>query len=108
MEKDDLEIGMLYESFVLNEGLVSSIGQKIKTGFQKGMDIFDIVAKNLNEFIAIAAVFSSSATMVKVHKMYQDHPEILQQHNEYTDRAIQDIGQFLSDNPKVLNIFLKK
>ena len=72
------------------------------------MDIFDIVAQNLPEFIAIAGIFSSFAAMHNVNAMYKDHPEILQQHNEYADKAIQDIGQFLSDNPKILNVFLKR
>ena len=108
MEKEDLEIGMLYESFVLNEGLASSIGQKIKAGFRKGMDIFDIVAQNLPEFIAIAGMLSSFVSMQVVHNMYKEHPEILQKHNQYFDTAVNEIGQFLSDNPKVLNIFLKR
>ena len=108
MEKEDLEIGMLYESFVLNEGLVSSIGQKIKAGFQKGMDIFDIVAQNLPEFISILAIVSSFSFGAKLDNAYKKHPEILQQHTEYAEKAVQEIGQFLSDNPKILNIFLKK
>ena len=108
MEKEDRELGMLYESFVLNEGLVSSIGKKIKAGFSKGLDIFDIVAQNLQEFISIMAIVSSFSFGAKLNSTYQNHPEILQQHSEYADKAVQEIGQFLSENPKILNIFLKK
>lgn len=105
---EEKELGMLYESFVVNEGLVASVGNIIRDGFSKGLDIFDIVSQNLPQFIAVAGILSSFNTMQMIHNMYQKHPEILKQHTEYADKAVKDIGQFLSDNPKILNIFLNK
>ena len=102
------ELGTIYESRILNEGAIQNLGVVIKDGLSKGLDIFDIIRTHLQEFISIMAIVSSFSFGAKLNSTYQNHPEILQQHSEYADKAVQEIGQFLSDNPKILNIFLKK
>lgn len=102
------ELGLIYESLVLNEGIVSNLGKLLKTGLEKGLEITDIVKNNLNEFVAIAGLLSTTVTMQKVHTMYQNHPEILQKHGQYAEKAVKEIAEFLNNHPEIVQTFIKK
>jgi len=111
MDNEDKNLGMIYESMVLNEGLISSLSAYIKDGKQKGLSLLDSLIRNQNQLIAILAVLSSLGFATKVDHMYKNHPEILQQHIKLTDDVKRDIGntvgQILLDHPNITKLFLK-
>jgi len=102
------ELGIIYESKVLNEGAIQNLGAIIKDGLSRGLDLVDIIRTHLSEFMIIFSIISSISFGERVDNAYQKHPELLQQHTEYAEKMVQKIGQFLSDNPKIMNILLKK
>lgn len=104
----DKELVRIYESTLIEEGLVNSLGKILTNGIRQGMGLFDIVANNLPEFIAAIGLLSSTASMQKIHTMYQEHPEILKKHTEYYDQVVHDIGQFFIEHPEILKKVLSK
>ncbi len=93
MHNHDLEL--IYESEILNEGILDDVVDKVNKGLKRGLSIYDTVAeislKNIPQFIAIVGIFSSFVTMQRVKEMYDKNPEKIEQHNAIKDAAIDQI-----------------
>lgn len=130
---DTKKLEILYESLILNEGVIQNIGNFLKNGLDKGLEIFDFVINNPHEFVAILGIISSLSIATKLDIAYKNSPELRQRHAAYGDKVIQktknflkqhpeiintpkqytketerDIAQFVSDNPQIINFFLTK
>ena len=91
MKNRDSELGLIYEQQLLQEVKLQDVRRLIKVGLRKGLSLFDIIALNLPEFIAIVGIFSSLGTMQHVYNVYKEHPEVLQQHKELTDKIVHEL-----------------